>query len=394
MKVKARSGDSLAYYSHLFMIPLDLLVDSNKLNPDSILESGQSIHIPGFTLEPFTLGHHDVFWQIAYYYHLSIDALLLVNQRRNPNNCEKGDIIYVPRRLTKPIVHGQTTYDFSRLSNDLNTLVSSYPYVSMETIGYSVLGLPIQELRFGRGDLKIHFNASFHANEWITSPILLQLINSFLLALTNNQALRGIDVHQLYNKVEVSVVPMVNPDGVNLVLNGPTEEMEEVISYNNGSLDFTSWKANIRGVDLNNQFPAKWEVEKERKIPKSPASRDFPGNAPLTEPEAIVMADLAKKRNFDRLLAFHTQGKEFYWGYEGLEPGVSSILAKEFERVSGYRSVKNIDSHAGYKDWFIQEFKQAGFTFELGKGINPLPLSQYKRIYDEMLGVFLAVMYV
>lgn len=395
MKVKVRTGDSLDYYSQLFMLPIQLLQEANKLTNNMILEKGQTIRIPGFELETRTIGSNDAFWRLALHYNLSIDALLLVNQKRNPNSFEQGEIVYIPKRIVKPIIHGQTFYDSVQLEADIKKLVHVYPFVSTSTIGESVRGNPIHELRFGKGKLKLHFNASFHANEWITTPILLQLVNTFLLALTNQKMIRGIDIQTLYNRVDVSIVPMVNPDGVDLVLHGPLEnEEEDVIKYNGGSNDFVSWKANIRGVDLNNQFPAKWEIEKERKIPKSPASRDFPGNSPLTEPEAIAMAQLAKEREFHRLLAFHTQGEEFYWGYEGLEPRESYAMANEFERVSGYRSVQYIDSHAGYKDWFIQEFKQAGFTIELGKGINPIPLSQYKKIYHEMLGIFLAAMYV
>jgi g-D-glutamyl-meso-diaminopimelate peptidase len=69
------------------------------------------------------------------------------------------------------------------------------------------------------------------------------------------------------------------------------------------------------------------------------------------------------------------------------------LLAAEFERVSGYRGIQNIDSHAGYKDWFIQEFRKPGFTIELGLGVNPLPLSQFDEIYSEAIGIFLASLY-
>jgi len=69
------------------------------------------------------------------------------------------------------------------------------------------------------------------------------------------------------------------------------------------------------------------------------------------------------------------------------------VLAQEFERVSGYQAVRYIDSHAGYKDWFIQEFRRPGFTLELGLGTNPLPLSQFNEIYEEFLGIFLASIY-
>lgn len=266
--------------------------------------------------------------------------------------------------------------------------------MQINTIGSSVLGKPITEIRLGRGRKKVHFNASFHANEWITTPILLDALNAFLLSLTNSSSIRGISSSPLYEQVEISIVPMVNPDGVDLVLNGPSsEKRDELIRLNKGSDDFSGWKANIAGVDLNNQFPANWEIEKERKEEKAPAPRDYPGDAPLTEPEAVTMANLATNRGFDRMLALHTQGEEFYWGYEGLEPPESQILAQEFERVSGYKAVQYIDSHAGYKDWFIQEFRRPGFTLELGLGTNPLPLSQYNEIYEEFLGIFLAALY-
>ena len=69
------------------------------------------------------------------------------------------------------------------------------------------------------------------------------------------------------------------------------------------------------------------------------------------------------------------------------------MIAREFARVSGYQAVRYIDSHAGYKDWFIQEFRRPGFTIELGEGVNPLPISQFDEIYQDALGIFLASLY-
>ena len=48
MDVYVRPGDSLWYYSQLFKIPLQLIIDSNRnINPQ-ILSVGQRIQIPGF----------------------------------------------------------------------------------------------------------------------------------------------------------------------------------------------------------------------------------------------------------------------------------------------------------------------------------------------------------
>ncbi|MDM5229176.1 M14 family metallopeptidase [Cytobacillus sp. NJ13] len=394
MKVKVRSGDSLWYYSQLFMVPVNLIADSNPgVNPAS-LQIGQEINIPGFTLHNYTVRPGDTFWKLSSSRNLSADALLLVNQSLNPTSLAPGAAIKLPRRVISPIVSGRRNYDYKALTADISMLSDIYPFIKVNTIGRSVLGKPIQEIRLGKRNKKVQINASFHANEWITTPILMALLNSFLLSITNVRPIRGIATMPLYNSVDLSIVPMVNPDGVDLVLNGPPPDLrEEVIAINRGSTDFTGWKANIRGVDLNNQYPAKWEFEKQRSEQNAPAPRDYLGEAPLTEPEAIAMAELAKDNQFDRMLAFHTQGAEFYWGFEGLEPPESQVLALEFERVSGYKAVQYIDSFAGYKDWFIQEFRRPGFTIELGRGINPLPLSQFDDIYEEVLGIFLASLY-
>lgn len=332
-----------------------------------------------------------------------VNLIIDANPTKNPNNPPIGSEIDIPgytsysypQRVTSPVVEHRNKYDVKVLFRDLAKLQKLYPFIRVKPIGKSVLGTPIPEIKIGRGTTKkIHINATFHANEWITTSVLMKFVNDYLLALTNWQAINGLWLLPYYQSVELSIVPMVNPDGADLVINGPPPNLhEELLKMNNDHEEFTAWKANIRGVDLNNQFPAKWEIEKERKEPKRPASRDYPGDAPLTEPEAIALAELAQQEKFDRLIALHTQGSEFYWGYEGFEAPESSKIAEEFERVSGYKAVQYVDSHAGFKDWFIQEFGKPGFTIELGKGINPLPLSQFQQIYKQVLPLLLAALY-
>jgi g-D-glutamyl-meso-diaminopimelate peptidase len=279
--------------------------------------------------------------------------------------------------------------------NDIRRLSGVYPFIQQTIIGESVLGQNIPEVLIGNGGKRVHYNASFHANEWITTPVLMTFLNDYLLSLTNQNSIRGLSMYPLYQQTMLSIVPMVNPDGVDLVINGPPANetvRNRLIQLNRGSTDFSGWKANIRGVDLNDQFPAKWELEKARN-PTQPGPRDYVGERPLSEPEAIAMANMTRRRNFARVLAFHTQGEVIYWGFENLEPPESQVLVNEFSRVSGYEAVKTIESYAGYKDWFIQDWRRPGFTVELGTGVNPLPLSQFNEIYEETLGIFLAGLY-
>lgn len=396
MEVSVRLGDSLWYYSQLFEIPLPLIIESNPTEYQTKLRVAETVKIPGYDLESYEIKEGDTFWKLANEYHLPMDSLFLVNPSYNPLNLPVGGELVIPRRVKKRIVNGKKEYHYEQLVYDLRRLKRIYPFIQLYKVGESVLGKDLYEIKIGNGPKRVHLNGSFHANEWITTGIIMHFLNDYLNALATNTPLRGFYMYPFYHEVTLSIVPMVNPDGVDLVLKGPPEtepHRSNVLKINNGSLDFSNWKANIQGVDLNNQYPAYWEIEKERKEPKEPAPRDYPGDLPLTEPEAIAMAGLTERSNFSRILAFHTQGKEMYWGYMNLEPPEAGRIANEFERVSGYKAIQVIDSHAGFRDWYIYKWKRPGFTIELGEGVNPLPLSQFDEIYENSLGIFLASLY-
>ncbi|WP_163102357.1 M14 family metallopeptidase [Peribacillus alkalitolerans] len=395
MDVYVRQGDSFWYYSQLFKMNFQLIVDSNSgVNPNQ-LSIGQRVRIPGYVGIAYQIKQGDSLWQIAQSRKLSLDAILVANRDINPNSLQVGQTIRVPLRITWPLVKGKQEYSFETMMNDIARLHRVYPFIQVPMIGKSVLGKDIPEVLIGKGDKRVHYNGSFHANEWITTPVVMTFLNEYLLALTNQTSIRGISMFPQYQQTMLSIVPMVNPDGVNLVLNGPppTEPWRSrVIQWNKGSTDFSGWKANIRGVDLNDQFPALWEREVARN-PKEPGPRDYPGPKPFSEPEAIAMGDLTRRRDFARVLAFHTQGEVIYWGFQDLEPPESEVIVNEFARVSGYEPVKTIESYAGYKDWFIQDWRRPGFTVELGSGVNPLPIEQFDEIYRKTLGIFLAGLY-
>ncbi|SFA38040.1 g-D-glutamyl-meso-diaminopimelate peptidase [Parageobacillus thermantarcticus] len=385
LDIYASRGDALTAYSEWFSVPYELLRDSNPHIKKDRLEQGEVVRIPGYETV--------CMWEeLEHFFFVHKEAL---RRMKGTEQIVRGSV-QLPKRVISRVIQGQKAYDFFALKQDIEALCRCYPFMRTRAVGYSVLGLPLIEIQIGQGPIRVHLNGSFHANEWITSAIIMTFLNDYLLAVTNGKTLRGHHMLDYYQKVTLSAVPMVNPDGVNLVLHGPPRQephRSEVVRMNGGSADFSQWKANIRGVDLNNQFPAKWEVERARKIPKAPAPRDFPGFAPLTEPEAKAMAALTEESDFDMIVAFHTQGKEIYWGYEGLEPPCAEKTAMEFAKTSGYQAVKYIDSHAGYRDWFIQTWKRRGYTVELGEGVNPLPMEQFTEIYEDSLGIFLAALY-
>lgn len=291
------------------------------------------------------------------------------------------------------IVKVQAGYSHSNMLDDLGKLKNVFPEMEIVNIGKSVLGRSIPAVKVGTGSKQIHYNGSFHANEWITSLLLMVFIEKYLEANSLGKSLGGVNVSEIYKKTSLWIVPMVNPDGVDLVQNGFLADNNPyyrlVLKANQGSTNFKNWKANIRGVDLNDQFPANWEREYNRRETKGPAPLNYPGSSPLSEPEAKAMADFTEENDFQMVIAFHAQGEEIYWGYEKLEPPESQIIVRKFQKKSGYRAIRYVLSDAGYKDWFIYKWRRPGFTVECGLGQNPLPLSQFWSIWAKAGSIML-----
>lgn len=395
MEIRIRQSDSLWYYSQLFAVPLVLIEQSNReLSPQN-LSIGKQIQIPGYVLNQHKIKANDTLWQLASQYNVPMDALLLVNQTIDPTHLTEGSSISVPSRVCDLLIQDVSCYTHEKMVHDIEKLSIVYPFLMKKTIGNSVMGKSLTELNIGIGSKCVHVNGSFHANEWITTPVIMKFINHYLLSLTNSTKIHGMNMLPLFMETFFSIVPMINPDGVNLVLNGVPDNptfAEQVKEINNQGLDFSDWKANINGVDLNKQYPALWEVEANRK-PKHPTPRDYPGPHPLSEPESIAMAELTNNRDFTRINALHTQGNEIYWGFEDMEPSISEVIVNEYASVCGYKAVHHVDNFAGFKDWFIQQYQRPGFTIELGSGTNPLPIGQFDEIYEKSLGIFLANLY-
>jgi len=395
MEIIVRETDSLTYYSELFDIPAIMIYHSNPDIDSNELLSGMRIQIPGYVKFEYIVKETDSIQQIIQQYHTSWEHIQLLNPKTELKALHAGQIIYLSKRVNQRLITDVNDYTYGKMLKDINELIAVYPFISKMSIGNSVLGKDIIELHIGRGKKELHTNGAFHANEWITTPVLIQFLNDYAIALTNQQPIKSLSVLSLYNQTSLSVVPMVNPDGVDLAIEGSSAARhlsENVLQINNHNKDFSNWKANINGVDLNDQFPAFWELEEQRK-PKFPAARDYPGKIPLSEPEAVTMANLVQERDFLRLNAFHTQGEVIYYGFEGFEPHEADKIVDTYAQMSGYTPVRYVDSYAGFKDWFIQKYQRPGFTIELGKGVNPLSIEKYPKIYDEALGILLANLY-
>ena len=287
----------------------------------------------------------------------------------------------------------------SELCNEtILRITEEYPFCRSEILTTTAFQRPVRTLVIGNGQRKVIFSAAHHANEWITTPVLLKFVEELAEALRSGGRVYGVPAQTIANNVTIYTVPMVDPDGVDLVT-GAIEpgslqyETARALAENYPSIPFPDgWKANLLGVDLNLQYPAGWRQAREIKFSQGftrPGPRDYVGRAPLNQRESIALAGFTEFIDPALVLAYHTQGQVIYWQFRDYEVPGARELGEEFARISGYslEDTPYESSFAGYKDWFIQNFRRPGYTIEVGLGENPLPLEQFDNIYRENVGI-------
>lgn len=295
----------------------------------------------------------------------------------------------------KDIVNGKSTISYSKMSYYIEAFSLLYPeFTEREIIGYSAEGRAIYGLRVGTGEKEILMDASFHAREHMTTNVLLEMIDTYSFSFNRNAVFSGWDVRNTLNKVSIWFLPMMNPDGVTLVQQGISALKDpNNISYakayaKDGS--FKSWKANGRGVDLNQNFGGvSWE-----KIPSKKSYRNYKGPSAFSEPETQAFVEFVNNHKFKTNLSYHSSGSIIYWGgvQTASELERDRKLVNKIANLTGYNPIKPKGAAYNYKygsgnstAWMIKEKRIPAITIEIAtyQGEIPVALNQWNSIWNK-----------
>ncbi len=263
-------------------------------------------------------------------------------------------------------------YDYNYISEQINNFKDTF------SIGRTAENRLIHCISIGSGAKNVVFAAAFHSLEYLTSVALLRFAEEYAL------------MDEYHDKLRVFIIPMINPDGVDIAVNGINPKNffhRKLIDYT-GIIDFTSvWQANSCGVDINHNFNADWDS-----IYDLPSPSKYGGKYPESEFETRAFVKFLKRIRPELFIAFHSQGKEIYYDFNGMENKESKTVAEKIAGVCGYTvcTPTGTASFGGAKDWYIKEYHKKAFTVELGYGKNPLPHSQLTEMERDTKKICLA----
>ena len=210
----------------------------------------------------------DTIWALSRRYGTEEGAILTANPGVRAENLTLGEVLVIP--LGFPVVPTAIPMFSALVGYCVRGLSMRYPFLAAGELGRSVMGKPLWRLTLGEGENRVLYNASHHANEWICTPLLLRFAEELAAAFAAGGEIYGRSAAELLRSARVTLVPAVNPDGIDLVTGeltgGVFYRAAEDIARDYPGVPFPAgWKANIRGTDLNLQYPAGWEIARENK---------------------------------------------------------------------------------------------------------------------------------
>lgn len=228
-------------------------------------------------------------------------------------------------------------------------------------IGKSVLGKNILATHLGSYDgVQIIIQGGIHAREYIST--LLMIEQARYLKLTG-----GITSGGIY------FVFLTNPDGAEIVLDGinnlPCEITKEYLTLaNNGSQDFSQYKANVNLVDLNTNFDADWGRGSQNV--RCPNTEDFIGFYPNSEREVQNLINFTNNIRPSLTISYHSKGEVIYYGFTGeseQDLARDRQIGLDLSNLTGYPLILTENSSGGYKDWCIRNYQIPSYTIEVGR---------------------------
>ena len=283
--------------------------------------------------------------------------------------CLVSVFLFSPCIQAQSVLKTNDRYRYEEMEQDLFLLKDQFP-IQLQSIGKSEKGRTLWAAKLGRGKQSILFVGSHHGREWMTTILLMKMLEEYAMAYEQGESL-GSYPTRLLDEVSIWFVPMINPDGVSiqqadLSFLSFTEKLA-VWQMNQYNLNYVRWKANAKGIDLNRQYPAGWEDVKAES--SRPSYQFYKGRKPLEAIEVQALSRFTKVIQPLLAVSYHTSGREIFWYYHNKREHLlrDYELAKKTAQLTKYK-LSIPEDHAigsGFTDWFITEFKRPGMTIEL-----------------------------
>lgn len=296
----------------------------------------------------------------------------------------------------------QQMYSYSQMLEDLELLQENYPScIRYELTGSTYQGRKIPVVYFGDSTAAKHImiQASMHAREYMSTQLVMKMLE-FYASRYDAGYYKQHSFRDLFEKVNLVIIPMVNPDGVEIAQKGEegalTDDVKQWIRENTeAGTHYDQIKANARGVDINRNFRNGFGKGKNAQNKKNYTF--YCGEYPFSEPETQLMLDVSKKYDYHCFLNYHTSGNVIFHGCMNALQSVNAKaqkIATLIKQRTGYPCFgpKTAPPSGTWADDVEVLYQRPSVTIEIGSK-NPVPISEFNSIYNKNLWIWADIIY-
>ncbi|NBD73475.1 hypothetical protein GVX82_00325 [Patescibacteria group bacterium] len=196
----------------------------------------------------------------------------------------------------------------------------------VESIGTSAGGNDLVAYHFGEGDRELLFVGGIHGGySWNTALLGFELVDYF-----------SEDAARVPEGVTVTVIPVLNPDGLATLVGEPGRFAASDIPED---ADTVPGRFNDNGVDLNRNFDCEWESTgtwQDREVDG--------GSAPFSEPEAAAVRDYVGANEPAAVVVYYSAAGGVFASNcrNGVLPETTELVSA-YADASGYQAYESFD---------------------------------------------------
>lgn len=305
-----------------------------------------------------------------------------VNNRSRTEVVQQGPIVNVTKQL----------YSYSELLEDLDLLQQKYPEFikyELKTKTYQGRQIPLVTLGNPEADNFVMVQSAIHAREYISAQMVMALIEHYASNYENGK-FKDIPIKELFQNVCFIIVPMVNPDGVEIAQKGEngalTADVKQWVRQNTqAGTKYDQIKSNARGVDLNRNFENGFGKDRRRKPSKNYSH--YPGPEPYSEVESKFILEVSQMHDYSLFLNYHTSGNLVYYGCKNAPASVNNKalkLSNIIKRHTGYPlyGPQTSPECGSWADEVEVVYKRPSATIEMGTK-NPVPIAEFPGLFKK-----------
>src|SRR5918992_5362436 len=236
--------------------------------------------------------------------------------------------VWRPYARTDVPVSGSAGNPTANIKTQLENLARRYSHIAdLDTIGHTLNGVPIYAMKVTKDARRtrdgrrpaVLYSSLQHAREWLAGETGRRTLRMFLdnygrrgTAIgTDNQPIEGVssrEITRLVQTRELWFILIANPDGYDHTFTPNNRLWRKKLRDNNGDGRLTG----IDGVDLNRNFPTKWNYDDEGSNTDA-SSETYRGTGPASEPETQAFLSLTRRVDFAYNKNDHTHGRLLLW---------------------------------------------------------------------------------